>query len=231
MDLADIRKKAGRKSKKVGAAPPVVVQSAAESDGQIPLAQALPTVFFAPEADVVGIDPLEALFSGTSLPNWSNEDDYLQGLLSAERQETADDCQWLAFALGDETYTLDIACIREIIKPREITEIPRAPEFILGIISLRGVIIPIFDLKRRLKLGVSEIDPKSRIVVCQHGEREAGLLVDAITEVVRMPGHKVEPPPAVLSGIDRDLVKGVGRLQGKLMILLHLPSVLDAQLV
>ncbi len=176
------------------------------------------------------VDPLAALFETPLEVQLATEENYLQGLRQTT-EEVGKLRQLLAFSLGTEDYVLDIETIREIIKPREVTDIPRVPEFILGIISLRGIIIPVFDLKRRLKLGKTEITPASRIVVCQHQDRVVGLLVDSITQVVRIPGQKIEPPPAVLSGLDRDLVEGVGRYNGKMMILLHLPCVVDAELV
>lgn len=176
------------------------------------------------------MDPLEALFRFRPEMELATEESYLQGLTEQDRQD--DDLrQWLTFTLGSEEYALDIGQIREIIKPREITDLPRVPDFILGIISLRGVIIPVFDLKKRLKLGTVEITPASRIIVCQYGEKSAGLVVDSLTQVVRLSSQGIEPPPAVLSGLDRDMVEGVGRDQGRMMILLDLANVLNAELI
>lgn len=135
--------------------------------------------------------------------------------------------RWLAFSLGNEDYALDISQIREILKPREITEIPRVPEFLLGIISLRGNIIPIFDLKRRLGLGAATIDQHSRIIVCQEGDRLAGLLIDRITQVTSIQEEKIEATPAIFSGRDRALLDGVGRVQDNILILLNLANVLS----
>lgn len=201
----------------------------AHLEGETPQVMAAPL-----PADVLrepqGRDGLEALF------NWSPEQDVAQadeqGVSLPALAGTAEDeySRWLAFSLGEEEYALDIKFIREIIKPREITDIPRVPGFLLGIISLRGNIIPVFDLKNRLRLGVSEILPSSRIVVCQHGERFAGLLVDCISHVASLQEQQIEPPPSVLSGIDRELVEGIGRQSGRMMILLHLRSVLDVDL-
>jgi len=98
------------------------------------------------------------------------------------------------------------------------------------VISLRGVVVPIFDLRRRISLGAVQIDSRSRIIVCEQGERIAGLLVDNITQVVSFSTGEIEPPPAILSGLDRELVEGVGRDSGKMVILLDLPSVLDVEL-
>ncbi|KIH78171.1 hypothetical protein GFER_01070 [Geoalkalibacter ferrihydriticus DSM 17813] len=136
--------------------------------------------------------------------------------------------EWLTFSLGSEDYALDISAVAEIIKPREITEIPRVPDFVLGIISLRGVIVPIFDLKRRLQLGAGEQTPTSRIIVCQKDEATAGFLVDGINQVVRIAERNVEPPPSLLPDIDVDLVNGVGRHQGSFLILLNLDGIFNA---
>jgi len=180
-----------------------------------------------PEID----DPLEALFRFRPEMDLATEESYLRGLMGDGEKSEEGVRQYLTFALGSEEYALDIGFIREIIKPREITDLPRVPDFVLGILSLRGMIIPVFDLQKRLRLGAVEISPASRIIVCHRDDRSAGFLVDGITQVVRLPARSIEPPPAVLSGLDRDMVEGVGRHQGRMMILLDLESVLDAELV
>ena len=229
MDLAAIRKKA-----RASADPP----SELVSSRSLPSVQGAPSHSSIPPAAQMPSpppstrkDPLEALFSGGAGMVFSTEESYQQGLKSQGKNEEAGLRQVLTFALGSEEYALDITDIREIIKPREITDIPRVPDFILGIISLRGIIIPVFDLKRRLKLGAAELSALTRIIVCQLGDRVIGLLVDSISQVVHLSEKHIEPPPAVLSGVDRDLVVGVGRQQGRMMILLHLPSVLDVELI
>ena len=172
-----------------------------------------------------GDDRLDQLFS------WDPEQDGLlqegSAIHSAEaKRVTAIARRWLAFSLGSEDYALDISVIREILKPREITEIPRVPDFLLGIISLRGNIIPVFDLKRRLGLGVATIDQDSRIIVCQEGDRLAGLLIDRITQVTSIQEERIEPPPAIFSGRDRAMLDGVGRVQENVLILLNIANVL-----
>ncbi len=137
--------------------------------------------------------------------------------------------QYLAFHLGDEEYALDIRQINEIIKVREFTDIPRAPEFVLGIISLRGVVVPVFNLRRRLNLGTSELMSTSRIIVCLLDDITVGLLVDSINQVINLVDEDLEPPPGVLSGLDREMVAGIGRYQGRMIILLNLPRVLDIE--
>lgn len=246
MDLAEIRKKAktAKKGEPAEKGTPAVdsprakgsiqggpVTPAAESTS-LPVPQA---PFPEPPVPLAGMpvsakDDLEDLFAWDPALELATEEGYQQGLAGRDDEDDEDVRRWLAFSLGDEEYALDIDGIQEIIKPRDVTDIPRVPEFILGIISLRGIIIPVFDLKKRLKLGQVDLSASARIIVCRQGERCAGLLVDRITQVLSLPASKIEPPPAVLYGLDRALVEGVGRHQGRMMILLNPVSVLDAEL-
>jgi purine-binding chemotaxis protein CheW len=231
MDLAEIRKKAKSQGRGSAETPKAAPRSAPSIQG-VPdpvLPQpAAPFPACAPQPEPAA-DPLDLLFAYSSELGSAADERNLQALREQEAAED-DRHQWLSFSLGGEEYALEIGGILEIIKPREITDIPRVPDFILGIVSLRGIIIPIFDLRRRLKLGVAELSPASRIIVCQHGERAAGLLADGITQVVRISEQAVEPPPAVLSGIDRELIKGIGRHEGRMLILLDLTGVLNVEL-
>jgi len=183
------------------------------------------------KAPVEEIDPIEALFSFRIEGDLATEETYLQALMGKDESVDSQQQQWLTFSLGSEEYALDIESISEIIKPREVTDIPRVPAFIRGIISLRGIIVPIFDLKGRLKLGAVDDKHSARIIVCQLGERIAGFLVDSINQVVNIPLSRIEPPPTVLSGVDRDFVEGVGRVDGRLLILLDLSHVINAELL
>lgn len=176
-------------------------------------------------------DPLDALFSFSVEGGLAIDESYLQALVEEDEANDQDVQQWLTFSLADEEYALTIDSVSEIIKPREVTDIPRVPDFISGIISLRGIIVPVFDMNQRLKLGGSELSSSSRIIVCQEGERLAGFLVDRINQVVNVPLANIEPPPTVLSGLDRDFVEGVGRVEGKMLILLHLSNVINAELI
>jgi len=240
MDLAEIRKKA-KKGRAIATAPvgaessPPPRASASIQGGPISRGEVAGPPPSLPEAHQPSTaateDPLEAFFAFRPEIALATEEVYLQTLRAQgeERRETL--CEWLTFPLGDEEYALDIEGVSEIIKPREITDIPRVPEFILGVISLRGIIIPVFDLKRRLKMGTGDLTPASRIIVCQQDDRTVGLLVDSIRQVVRIPVSGVEPPPAVLTGLDREFVEGVGRVDGRILIQLDLGNVLNAELV
>lgn len=232
MDIAEIRKKAkGRKGVQEEVADAVQVPAAGSLTPHEPpeaaqdVGRALVSVR---DEDETSSSALDRLFAATEAYALATDDSYADIL---EAQVDAGTLrQYLAFHLGDEEYALDITRISEIIKVREFTDIPRAPEFILGIISLRGVVVPIFDLRRRLNLGTSELQSSSRIVVSQLDEFTVGLLVDRINQVINLADDELEPPPGVLSGLDRDMVSGIGRCDGRMIILLNLQNVLNVEL-
>lgn len=238
MDLAEIRKKA--KSEKT-AGKPVSEASRAETKSAreestiqgVPNEKIRSAALAPPDSEPASAeplrDPLEALFSEREDLHLATEETYYQGLIKADKQNNEAHREWLTFTLGNEEYALDIEGIAEIIKPLGITEIPRAPEYILGIISLRGVVIPVFDLKKRLRLGATEEKPSARIIVCQQGDLIAGMLVESITQVFRIAERNIEPPPNMLPDLDEDLVEGVGRHQGRLLILINLAGILNSE--
>jgi purine-binding chemotaxis protein CheW len=242
MDLAEIRKKA--KGEKTPSSPdredarpcsgedglPPSIQGTPAVRNEKGLTEQLPVAVDAVDfSEPEGSDPLEKLFAMPPAIDTLGAEGF-SGAEHAEPEEVDNGLQWLTFSLGDEEYALDITQINEIIKPRDITDIPRVPGFILGVISLRGIIIPVFDLCRRLNLGTGAVSSQSRVVVCQEGEMTVGLLVDKITQVVRIHDKDIEPPPAVLSGPDRYFVKGVGRYDGRMLVLLQLENVLNPEL-
>jgi purine-binding chemotaxis protein CheW len=121
---------------------------------------------------------------------------------------------FLSFMIGDEEYGVPLQRINEIIKPRAITEVPRAPSFVLGILTLRGVVIPVFDLAKRLALGHITIGNSSRIVIVNRDDEKVGLLVDRVRGVARVLPRDIEPPPPVIAGVDMQFLEGVGRAEG-----------------
>lgn len=235
MDIAELRRKAregkpGEDKSISSAAEPV--SEPPESEGSAP-AFPEPPAGVPTEAADHGVqldwadEALEKLFSGEdSLALVAADQDH--ALTFLEAQEGGQ--QYLAFHLDREEYGLDIRTISEIIKVKEFTDVPRVPDFVLGIISLRGVIVPVYDLSMRLRLGGSRLTANSRIIVCQSGDLSVGLLVDDITQVITLGDEKIEPPPAVLSGLDKDCMTGVGRFQGRMIILLNVENVLNVEL-
>jgi len=134
----------------------------------------------------------------------------------------------LGFMLADEHYALDILEIKEIVRLHAITPVPRTPPWIKGIVTLRGVIVPIFDLRGRLGLAEIEHGPETRIVIVYRGEEFAGLIVDRITQVMRLPVESIEPPPQTIGQVEAEYLRGVARFRDQLVILLNLARVVEA---
>jgi purine-binding chemotaxis protein CheW len=135
----------------------------------------------------------------------------------------------VSFFLAGEEYGIDVRLVQEIIRITEITQIPRAPEFIKGVINLRGRIIPVVDLKRKLSLGEVERTRQARIVVVKVRDRLTGLLVDGASQVLKVPLSIIEPPPEEVVEIDANLIRGVAKLEKRLIILMDLPRVLASE--
>jgi purine-binding chemotaxis protein CheW len=134
------------------------------------------------------------------------------------------------FFLGREEYGVDVRLVQEIIRVSEITQVPRAPEFIKGVINLRGRIIPVVDLKRKLGLGDVEVARQSRIVVVKIKERLIGLLVDGASQVLKVPVSTIEAAPDEVMEIDATAIRGVAKLTGRLIILMDLNKTLALEL-
>ncbi|SNB45090.1 chemotaxis protein CheW [Geobacter sp. DSM 9736] len=171
-------------------------------------------------------DPLSVLLAGRMLAAVEEE------LPEEHAEEGVDDDfqEFLCFRVATELYAINIMEIKEIIKPREVTEVPRVPAFVSGVLSLRGIIIPVIDLHRRLGLEGTSEGPKVRVVVVKKGEEFCGVVVDEVIQVVKIAVPTIEQPPAVLDGIDRDFVQGIGRHEGRMLILLQLGNILDLTL-
>ncbi|UCG39269.1 MAG: chemotaxis protein CheW [bacterium] len=146
-----------------------------------------------------------------------------------KEEEEEEQLQLLTFMLSGEEYALNIMDIKEIIRPKEATEVPRTPEYILGILSLRGTIIPIFDVNIRLGLKGGEPGSQNRIVVVKWREHLYGLLVDSVVQVLDIPIGMIEPPPEILGGVEGDFLRGVGKMDDRLIILLNLGRILDVE--
>ena len=132
-----------------------------------------------------------------------------------------DDLQVVVFYLGKEEYALPIMKVQEINKIEQLTKMPHTPDFMEGIIKLRGQIIPVIDMKKRFKMKVSAETENSRIVVVDFKGQIVGLMVDGVAEVVHLEHENIEAPPAV-SKLDTQYVKGLGKKDGRLLVLLDI---------
>jgi len=244
MNLADIRKKAQN------AEPPADRPDAsrqAPAPASEPVAPAEPA---APAAPLAAPEPARygQYQSGAEYPadlefypepeNFDPVAVILKGRQSAAFEEAASQeelaaasVELLCFRVATEEYAISIMDIKEIIKPREVTEVPRVPSFVRGILSLRGNIIPIFDMRVRLGLPEAVASERERVVVVKRQAGFCGVLVDEVVQVVRIAEAGIEPPPVVLEGIDRDFVQGIGRVGGRMLILLDMEKVLDVSLM
>jgi purine-binding chemotaxis protein CheW len=136
----------------------------------------------------------------------------------------------VTFLLASEEYGVDVRAVQEIIRVTEITQVPRAPGFIKGVINLRGRIIPVVDLKRKLNLGEVGESRQARIVVVKLKDRLIGLLVDGASQVLRVPVSSIEAAPEEVVEVDAHYVRGVAKLESRLVILLDLQAVLSLEL-
>ena len=134
--------------------------------------------------------------------------------------------QLVTFRLGNEEFSLDILRVQEIIRHMELTRVPRTPDFVDGVINLRGRVIPVLDLRKRFGLPSEERTNETRIIVVDVDNKTVGLKVDAVSEVLRLPADTVEPAPAIVTGVESDYIKGVGKLEGRLLILLDVEKIL-----
>ena len=143
-------------------------------------------------------------------------------------KESAELRQFISFSVGEEEFGLELLRVREIIREREITWLPRAPSFVKGIINLRGDVIPLIDLRNKFGLERRKDTTETRVIVMEVEGRLIGIVVDSASQVVRIPAGQIEPPPPVLGGFSQELVRGVGKLEDKLVILLNPDTILTA---
>lgn len=133
--------------------------------------------------------------------------------------------QLVGFKLGDEEYAIDVLKIQEIIRLIEITTVPRTDPYILGVINLRGKVIPVVDLRVRFELDRSDFDKKTRIIVVKFEKENIGFVVDEVTEVIRIDKSIVEPTPPLVGAVGQEYILGICKYQKRLIILLDIDRV------
>ena len=144
-----------------------------------------------------------------------------------DRGRAQDLLQLVSFKIGEEEFGVDILKVREINRMLEVTSVPNAPAYVDGVINLRGKVIPIIDLRRRLDMERKEPDRNTRIVVVELSGKVVGFVVDAVNEVLRIPGNVTEPPPPVVAGINAEYITAVGKLEDRLLLLIDLEKVVS----
>jgi purine-binding chemotaxis protein CheW len=137
--------------------------------------------------------------------------------------------QLVVFELLHEQYGVDISTVEGIIKMQAITKMPQAPSFVEGITNMRGMVMPVIDLRKRFGLATKEVDKDTRIVVVFMDDKKIGMIVDAVSEVLRVSDEIIEPPPPMVTTVNSAFIKGIAKLDDRLVILLDLDRVLTVE--
>lgn len=232
MDILAARKRAAERAKAEKTGPAAPAPPARDERGPEQRAPAVPPL---PEA---GGAPDDTALSGKEAPSMTAEperaapasDEPAAAAGAAhggekdelQEPEQEQELEMLAFLLGAEEYVLPVDRVREVLTPREITPVPHTPDHILGVCSLRGTVLPVIDLNRRLRLAAAARDEKSRIIVIGlEQDEQVGLLVDRVRGVVRFPAAAVQPvPETTAEGVGADFLQGIARKDDRLLILL-----------
>jgi purine-binding chemotaxis protein CheW len=139
--------------------------------------------------------------------------------------------QYLTFTLGEEVFAMDIRTVREIIQHGAMTVVPRMPKFVRGVINLRGSVVPVIDLQSRFGRSTTQVGKKTCIIIfdaSRDGEKtELGLMVDAVSEVIEILPAQIEPPPQFGTSIQREFIRGMGKVYGDFIVILEPERALD----
>lgn len=144
---------------------------------------------------------------------------------SEEAEEIVEE-RYLVFPLGDEDCGIAIQAILEVVQLQEITEIPNMPDYIKGVINLRGSIIPIIDLRERFVMSAIDVNERTCIVIVEADESTVGVVVDTVTGVIKIPQHCIVPPPPLQKSERGLYISGMGKIEGEVYILIDIPKLL-----
>lgn len=144
----------------------------------------------------------------------------------AEKTYSNNELQLVAFKLGREEYGISILQVQEIKRMTDITRVPHTPDYLKGVMNLRGSVLPVFDLKKRLDLPDNEYSDDARIVIVKVDEVTLGVIVDAVSEVLTIGQENIEPPQVVAGGVIANYLSGIGKINDRLLILLDINSII-----
>ncbi len=137
--------------------------------------------------------------------------------------------QLVVFRLGGEEFGVEIGQVREIIKMIEVTQMPNCPDFMQGVINLRGQVTAVMDLRKKLGISANDGEKDARIIIVESGDKTVGMIVDSVTEVLRIPTKDLDDADIITSQVEADYIRGVGKLEDKILILLDLNKVLTTR--
>ena len=141
--------------------------------------------------------------------------------------DNADLTEFISFAIGDDQYGVDIMAVREIKGWTVVTHLPKQPDYVRGVLNLRGVMVPIIDLRCRFGEGLTEATGTHVVIIVQVGTRQVGLLADRVLDIVSFETSKVQPVPSVEQSTQLDFLRGLVTVDGQMIALINLPSLLS----
>ncbi len=143
-----------------------------------------------------------------------------------QHNETNGTMQLVSFRLANEEYGIEITKVQEIILMGEITRVPQTPHYIKGLINLRSTVIPIVDLRLRFSLQETDATDETRIMVVNVMGKTIGIIVDAVSEVLRIAQNQIAPPPPTVAGLEKDYLTGLVKLESRMLIMLDIDKIL-----
>jgi purine-binding chemotaxis protein CheW len=146
-----------------------------------------------------------------------------------EVKNTETETQLVVFALGQEEFACKITDVREVLKMMKITPLPHCLDFVEGVINLRGEVIPVIDLRKRFGMMEVERTNNSRIIIAEVASSLVGLIVDSVSEVLRIPDRQIQAPPDRVAGTRTHFILGVGKVEDRLLIILNLDKILTSE--
>jgi purine-binding chemotaxis protein CheW len=170
----------------------------------------------------------------TDKPEQSNapcENEIASSPLAQDREQSGDDdrLQLVTFDIADEEFAIDILPVQEIVRMMTITRMPKSPPSVEGVVNLRGQITPVVDLRKRFGLEANDHGSDSRIVVVEVRGRVIGFIVDRVNEVLELSWDVVDPTPSIAGSVEREYLRGVAKLEGRLLILLDLERLFEPE--
>ncbi len=150
----------------------------------------------------------------------------MENLTVINEKKQNETLQLVTFTLEDEEFAVDILKVQEINRMKEITRIPNSPGYIEGVINLRGKVIPVINLRKRFNLPVKEYNEQSRIMIMEVCSIIIGLIVDSVSEVLRIPDDLVKPAPSIATTVSSEFIKGIAEVNNRLIILLEMDKLL-----
>ena len=143
--------------------------------------------------------------------------------------DTATQIQFISFAIGDDQYGVDIMAVREIKGWTDITHLPKQPEYVRGVLNLRGAIVPIVDLRCRFGEGLTETTSLHIVIIVQIGGRQIGLIGDRVLDIVAVEANEIQPVPRTAEGAETEFLSGLVTRDGTMIALIDLPNLLSGQ--